>query len=122
MTHVEFIKEYPEFAHLPEFIIGEGGLEVRLMDAKYPDLQAYIKFLEARIRHNRIELCFWDPARNRPAQGIPDKSEPSGYRAYTGCPNEATICAGSREVWHLCEGCAGLPKFKRFKKRSMGRG
>jgi hypothetical protein len=55
------------------------------------------------------ELCQWDPANNRPAQGVPDRKSPTGYKpeTYTGCPNPATIVAGSRcsNTWHLCESC-----------------
>lgn len=50
--------------------------------------------------------CEWDPARDAPALG-------DG----TGCPNEATISVGAAGEWHLCERCASLPRFGRFRVR-----
>jgi hypothetical protein len=50
MTHAEFIRTYPEMKHLPEFIIGVGGRDVRLMDATLADLREYIALVERRIR------------------------------------------------------------------------
>lgn len=40
-------------------------------------------------------LCEWDPANNRPAEGIPVKG---GYEKYTGCANDAALVVGSRET------------------------
>lgn len=55
MTHREFIRKYPEFRHLPEFITGAGEKRVRLMDATYPDLVHYQGILERRIaRRERL--------------------------------------------------------------------
>lgn len=53
------------------------------------------------------ELCEWDPARERPALDDPRQ----------GCLNEATVCVGRDGLWHLCESCADLPYFKRYKRR-----
>ena len=34
------------------------------------------------------------------------------------CTNEATVCLGSRPSWHLCDSCAALPFFSRFRTRA----
>lgn len=35
-----------------------------------------------------------------------------------GCKNEAKVSVGANGFWHLCEDCAELPFFRRFKKRT----
>ena len=36
----------------------------------------------------------------------------------SGCPNEAVWSVGvGTNNWHLCESCAGLPRFKRLRSR-----
>ena len=49
--------------------------------------------------------CEWDPAENRPAQSV-DASHA-----------EAAVFVGSRGEWHLCESCAALPRFAKYRKR-----
>jgi hypothetical protein len=51
------------------------------------------------------ELCEWDPIRDSAA-------EEAG-----GCQNEATLSVGGNGDWHLCENCAALPFFDRYRKR-----
>lgn len=34
------------------------------------------------------------------------------------CPNDATLCVGAYGEWHLCDSCAKLEEFKRFKSRA----
>lgn len=42
-----------------------------------------------------------------------------GRAKYEGepCHNEATVSVGADGKWHLCESCAALPDFKRFRSR-----
>lgn len=49
MTHREFIRKYPEFRHLPEFITGAGDKSVRLMDATYADFLHHQEFLARQL-------------------------------------------------------------------------
>lgn len=64
--------------------------------------------------------CEWNPTQNHPAMvfGIshpfPQEAEDHGN-----CQNEATVCVGADGEWHLCENCAALPAFKRFKVRRL---
>jgi hypothetical protein len=51
-----------------------------------------------------METCEWNPATNGPAN----------LRETGNCTNQATVSVSSN--FHLCERCAALPKFKRFKK------
>lgn len=50
MSHREFIKKYPEFSSLPEYIQGVGGRRIRLMEATLADCRAYASMLRSRIR------------------------------------------------------------------------
>lgn len=50
--------------------------------------------------------CEWDPR----IQKVGDVVEMPEQE----CPNEATISVGG---FHVCESCAALPVFKRFRKR-----
>lgn len=61
---------------------------------------------------NMKELCFWNPKKNQPAYFTNQKTGDTD-----GCQNEAVLCIGSKTVWHLCESCAALPAFKRFRSR-----
>lgn len=54
------------------------------------------------------EPCEWNPKHRM------ESVEPPGDGD---CPNEATICLGRYGEWHVCEACAALPEFKRFKVR-----
>ena len=69
---------------------------------------------EQRTVKESDDLCEWDPRRNAPAQGIP---VPGGYEGYTGCKARATMFVGANGAWRLCDGCAALPRFKRYRKR-----
>jgi len=51
------------------------------------------------------EACEWDP----------DTGEAAVVGG--GCKNPATVVLGAVGEWHLCESCAALPVFKRFKVR-----
>jgi hypothetical protein len=53
------------------------------------------------------ERCDWDEKRNAPAT------------ARHGCKNPAVLSVGASLAnnWHLCERCAALPRFKRFRSR-----
>lgn len=55
--------------------------------------------------------CDWNPEANRGAL----VGEP-------GHPAELAVTQGQgwgREVWHLCERCAALPRFKGLKRKSL---
>jgi hypothetical protein len=49
VTYREFIARHPEFANIPEFIVGENGNRIALMDATYRDFTHYRGVLERRI-------------------------------------------------------------------------
>jgi hypothetical protein len=53
-------------------------------------------------------LCEWNPERDQPAKGYPIKD---------GCQNKAVLSVGQDGMWHLCESCAALPHFSRFRRR-----
>jgi hypothetical protein len=59
----------------------------------------------------RRDLCEWDPEENQPARYIPDTEQSWG------CPNDAALIVGANGQWRLCESCAALPKFNRFRRR-----
>lgn len=66
-----------------------------------------------------MSLCEWDPEHSRPAQIT--FSNPNGClktEEHHGCQNEARISVGRDGKWHLCEMCAALPVFDKFKKRT----
>jgi hypothetical protein len=50
--------------------------------------------------------CEWNPEQHRPAF---DDDPPHG---------EATQVVGVDGKWHLCDGCAALPEFARYRRRS----
>lgn len=52
-------------------------------------------------------LCDWNPK----------YSVVSGVTSDGACKNPAEISIGRYGIYHLCESCAKLPKFKRFKVR-----
>jgi len=56
-----------------------------------------------------MSRCEWDPANDRHALILGDK--------YEGCANQATTCVGADGQWHLCDDCAALSRFKRFRTR-----
>lgn len=49
------------------------------------------------------ERCEWDPEAHR------------GRYEGEGCPNPSTVSVGHQGIWHLCDSCAALPRFKRYK-------
>ena len=53
-----------------------------------------------------MNTCEWDP-----------ETKDAAYTG-AGCTNEATVCVGAQGNWHLCDECAALPEFKRFRKRT----
>jgi len=54
--------------------------------------------------------CDWNPDKNEPSAYIT-----GGYGPTNGCQNEATQRVGSVKVWHLCDNCAALPAFKKYR-------
>ena len=60
--------------------------------------------------------CEWDPANKRPAQGHYD-DRTREWTNYEGCRNPAEILVGAKGQWRLCQHCAVLPEFRRFRKR-----
>lgn len=68
------------------------------------------------------DLCEWDPERDRASQGDPVYGDPAlKWRNYTGCPNLADVIVGADGKWRLCESCAALPTFKRWRVRKPAR-
>lgn len=60
-------------------------------------------------------LCEWDPARNQPAEATMRRGK---FASYRGCDEVATLSVGTGAGnWHLCESCAALPRFKRYRRR-----
>ena len=55
------------------------------------------------------DKCEWNPTLSCAA------SEPERF---TDCQNDAVISLGQTGAWHLCESCAALPRFARYRKRS----
>ena len=55
-----------------------------------------------------VELCEYNPVAGNASYGGQMEGD---------CLNEATVCLGNNPSWHLCESCAGLPRFKRFRRR-----
>lgn len=51
--------------------------------------------------------CEWNPKASVAAIEPPADGD---------CPNVATVSLGNGE-WHLCASCAGLPRFRRFRRR-----
>jgi hypothetical protein len=54
-----------------------------------------------------FERCEWNPTRNRLT-----------WSNENDCPNRATVCLGHNPSYHLCDSCASLPRFKRYRKRT----
>lgn len=54
-----------------------------------------------------VDLCEYNPRL---------KVASYGGQVAGDCPNEAVICVGKNPSWHLCESCAALPRFKRFRR------
>jgi hypothetical protein len=46
------------------------------------------------------------------------KSASYGGEMEGDCENEAVLSVGNKPNWHLCESCAALPQFKRFRSRT----
>lgn len=63
-----------------------------------------------------MSLCEWNPERDEPAVTLNEHSF-FGPTEHQGCPNEATVSIGRNGRWHLCESCAVLPRFERFRVR-----
>lgn len=58
-----------------------------------------------------FSLCEWDPDADAPASSL------DGGVDYIGCGNPATVSLGTDGRWHLCDSCAALPRFNRFRAR-----
>ena len=58
------------------------------------------------------EVCEWNPTLQKPAV---TGNEP------TDCKNEARVSIGAKasDNWHLCESCAALPAFKKYRHREL---
>lgn len=54
------------------------------------------------------DLCEWNPVTHNAATSPPAPGD---------CPNEASVCVGSGISWHLCESCAELPEFSKYRRR-----
>ena len=52
------------------------------------------------------ETCEWWPERNDLATGVEGE----------GCVNTAVISVGASRIYHLCDVCAGLPRFRRMRR------
>jgi len=52
------------------------------------------------------EMCEWWPAGNGPATGVEGE----------GCQTTATVSVGARTVYHLCDTCSDLPRFRRMRR------
>lgn len=61
----------------------------------------------ARLQRG-YETCEWHPIEKRAANSGNDPGS---------CTRIARVCVGKNGAWHLCERCAVLPEFKRFKAR-----
>lgn len=54
-----------------------------------------------------MSTCEWNRVEQRPTRG--DDAHQS----------EATIMVGAQGQWHLCDSCAALPEFKRYRVRKL---
>jgi hypothetical protein len=59
--------------------------------------------------------CEWDPARGRPNAGT--LLSDGTWSCMQGCRNRADVIVGARAQWRLCESCAALPRFSRYRVR-----
>lgn len=57
------------------------------------------------------EMCEWNPDAGRAAFSNEQGHAPATILVGRGSPN-----------WHLCESCAALPRFARYKKRPLRSG
>lgn len=62
------------------------------------------------------EYCEWNPERGTPATMERTDGTRSPWVRH-GCPQEATVSLGRGGNWHLCETCATLPAFRRYRVR-----
>lgn len=88
-------------------VIGNGAITIRAADTDEELVQLQKEFMAKIIGGDAREAfrCDWDPEKNAEAY--------SGE----GCPNEAVLSVGSKDDWWLCEECAALPAFSRYKRR-----
>ena len=65
------------------------------------------------------DLCEWWPEQNRPAELHSSDPHDSRKRndTHVGCQNPAEVLLGADGMCRLCESCAALPNFKRFRSR-----
>jgi hypothetical protein len=57
--------------------------------------------------------CEWNPHTKSLAQ----RRWAGDRYVYSGCANEATLSVGADGKYHLCESCAALPEFRRYRRR-----
>ena len=57
-----------------------------------------------------MALCEWNPTLKEAALCGSDKRD-------TDCSKEATLIVGADGLWHICEACASMPEFRRFRAR-----
>lgn len=63
------------------------------------------------------DFCEWNPAEGEPSTyahingPLPKKID------YYGCQNTSTQIIGHNGKWRLCDSCAALPEFKKYRKR-----
>lgn len=53
-----------------------------------------------------VNTCEWDPQNDCEAT------------VANGCQSQATVSLG-RGKWHLCDSCAGLPRFRRYRRHGF---
>lgn len=54
------------------------------------------------------ERCEFNPVANNASYGGAMEGD---------CENEATVCLGTNPSWHVCDSCAALPRFSRYRRR-----
>lgn len=70
-------------------------------------------FDHSRAIAYKAGICEWDPVTDSPAMVNRNK--------YTGCGGNASLAVGTAHGnnYHVCESCANLKRFARFKKRPL---
>ena len=63
-----------------------------------------------------LDPCEWDPVRGQRNAG--DLHKDGTWSCMQGCRNRADVIVGARAQWRLCESCAALPRFRRYRIRT----